>query len=69
LNETNSNSNKKWKQWLRSINTVDDYFVIFGIVLNAFSLAASFAYGHIIAGIILAICEVILIGAYILKLF
>ncbi|MCE7742539.1 MAG: hypothetical protein GOP50_08760 [Candidatus Heimdallarchaeota archaeon] len=69
MNETNSTSKKKWKQWLHSINTVDDYFVIFGIILNAFSLAISFAYGHIIAGIILTVCEIILVGAYILKLF
>ena len=69
LNETNTNSEKKWKKWLRSYNTLDDYFVLFGIILNAFSLSISFAYGHIIAGIILTVCELTLIGAYLLKLF
>ena len=69
MNETTPESEKKWKKWLPSFNSIDDYFVLIGIILNAFSLAISFAYGHIIAGIILTICELILIGAYVLKLF
>ena len=62
-------SEKKWRRWLPTFNSVDDYFVLFGIILNAVSLAISFAYGHIIAGLILTVCELALIGAYILKLF
>ena len=76
LTEMNQESMKKWKawfisfkRWLASFNTLDDYFVLFGIILNAFSLAISFAYGHIIAGIILSVCEITLIGTMLLKLF
>ncbi len=69
MNEVDTNSEKKWLKWLKSHNSLDDYFVFLGLILNAFSLAVSFAYGHIIAGIILTVCELALLGAYILKLF
>ncbi|TFG09702.1 hypothetical protein EU534_01890 [Candidatus Heimdallarchaeota archaeon] len=69
MSDSNHKSEKKWKRWLPSFNSIDDYFVLFGIILNAFSLAISFAYGHVIAGVILSLCELALIGAYIVKLF
>ena len=69
MSDVDHKSEKKWKKWLPSFNSVDDYFVLVGIILNAFSLAISFAYGHIIAGVILTLCELALLGAYVLKLF
>jgi hypothetical protein len=69
MNNSTPNKGKKWKKWLSSFNTMDDYFILFGIILNAFSLAISFVYGHVIAGIILTVCEIILIGAFLFKLF
>jgi hypothetical protein len=69
MSDADHETEKKWKRWLPTFNSVDDYFVLFGIILNAFSLTISFAYGHIIAGLILTVCELVLIGVYIIKLF
>ncbi|NPD89211.1 MAG: hypothetical protein HGN29_10845 [Asgard group archaeon] len=65
MDTTNANIKKSWKRIFRS---VDDIFIILGILLNAFSLIFSFVYGHLIAGIILLVCEIILIGIYIMKM-
>ncbi len=50
-------------------NSIDDLFILFGIILNGFSSVVTLTYGHVIAGIILITCEILLIGAYIMKLF
>lgn len=56
---------KSYHQYLGSL---DNLFIFIGIILTAFSLIMSFIYGHVIAGIILVVCEVLLIGVYIFKL-
>jgi hypothetical protein len=48
--------------------SLDDIFIIIGILLNGFSLIYSFLYGHVIAGIVLVVCEMALIGIYVLKM-
>lgn len=59
----------KGKRSLKSILTsIDDIFIIFGIILNGISAIISLVLGHGIAGIILVICEIILIGIYLLKM-
>ncbi|MHA2357167.1 MAG: hypothetical protein ACXABK_00155 [Candidatus Heimdallarchaeaceae archaeon] len=60
-----SNSKRNWKNMFRSL---DDIFIIIGILLNGFSLIYSFLYGHVIAGIVLVVCEMALIGIYVLKM-
>ena len=66
LNEVNSN---KKKHWLVSFTSFEDLLILIGIILNIFSIVISFAYGHIIAGIMLVVCEILLILAYVIKLF
>jgi predicted membrane channel-forming protein YqfA (hemolysin III family) len=61
----NSNSGRKWKNIFRSI---DDIFIVIGILLNGFSLIYSFLYGHIIAGIVLVVCEIALASIYRLRM-
>jgi len=65
LDTTNATSKRNWK---RIFQSVDDIFIIIGILLNGFSLVFSFVYGHLIAGVILLVCEIILIGIYIMKM-
>jgi len=65
LETTNKNNKRNWKTIFRS---VDDIFIILGILLNGFSLIFSFIYGHLIAGLILLVCEIILITIYIMKM-
>ena len=65
LNTTNGTKRKKWKEIFTS---VDDLFIILGILLNGVSLIVSFIEGHVIAGLILVGCEIALIVAYILKM-
>ena len=65
LETTNKNNKRNWKTIFRS---VDDIFIILGILLNGFSLIFSFIYGHLIAGLILLACEIILIIIYIMKM-
>ena len=65
LDVTNANTKRSWKRIFRS---VDDIFIIIGILLNGFSLIFSFVNGHLIAGIILLVCEIILIGIYVMKM-
>ena len=50
------------------LGSLDSWFIFIGIILTGFSLIMSFLYGHMIAGIILVVCEVLLIGVYVLKL-
>jgi hypothetical protein len=65
METANANNKKNWKNIFRSI---DDIFIIIGILLNGFSLIFSFVYGHLIAGIILLVCEIILVLTYIMKM-
>ena len=65
LNATKENKKRVWKEAFRSI---DDLFIFFGILLNGASLIVSFIEGHVIAGLILVVCEIALIVAYILKI-
>ncbi|MHA2309394.1 MAG: hypothetical protein ACXABJ_08970, partial [Candidatus Heimdallarchaeaceae archaeon] len=65
LDTENATSKRNWK---RIFQSVDDIFIIIGILLNGFSLIFSFVYCHLIAGIILLVCEIILIGIYIMKI-
>jgi len=65
LNITNGNKSRKWKEIFSS---VDDLFIIFGILLNGTSAIVSLIEGHLIAGLILIVCEIALIVAYLLKI-
>ncbi len=65
LSTTNGNKGRKWKEIFSS---VDDLFIIFGILLNGASAVVSFIEGHLIAGLILVACEIALIVAYVLKI-
>jgi hypothetical protein len=65
LNTTNRNKGRKWKEIFSS---VDDLFIIFGILLNGASAVVSLIEGHLIAGLILVACEIALIVAYVLKI-
>ncbi len=65
LDTVNTDTKKGWK---RIFQSVDDIFIILGILLNGFSLIFSFVYGHLIAGIILTICELLLVGIYVMKM-
>ncbi len=65
LGNINKFLKKSYHQYLGSL---DDLFIFIGIILTCFSLIMSFIYGHVIAGIILVVCEVLLIGVYIFKL-
>jgi hypothetical protein len=56
------------REWKRILQSVDDIFIILGILLNGFSLVFSFVYGHLVAGIILTISEILLVGIYIMKM-
>ncbi len=65
MNTTNGNIKKKWKE---IISSVDDLFIIFGILLNGASAIVSLFEGHLIAGLILVACEIVLIVAYTMKI-
>ncbi|MHA1345390.1 MAG: hypothetical protein ACTSVO_00365 [Candidatus Heimdallarchaeaceae archaeon] len=65
LNITNGKKSRKWKEALFS---VDDLFIILGILLNGASAIVSLIEGHLIAGLILIVCEIALIVAYIMKM-
>ncbi|MCK5140834.1 MAG: hypothetical protein KAQ70_01455 [Candidatus Heimdallarchaeota archaeon] len=65
MNTTNGVKSKKWKEIFSS---VDDLFIIFGILLNGASVIVSLIEGHLIAGLILVVCEIALIVAYVLKI-
>ncbi|MCG3216596.1 MAG: hypothetical protein KAS63_07715 [Candidatus Heimdallarchaeota archaeon] len=65
MTEANIKLKRNWKKLFSSI---DDLFILFGIILNGFSTITSFIYGHKIAGIILLICELILLGIYFMKM-
>ena len=80
MSAENKENNEKSKNFVVSISnflkrsynqylgSLDNWFIFLGILLTGFSLAMSFIYGHIIAGIILVVCEVLLLGVYLLKL-
>jgi hypothetical protein len=65
LSTKNGNIGKKWKEIFTS---VDDLFIIFGILLNGASAIVSLIEGHLIAGLILSACEIALLVAYIMKI-
>lgn len=65
MNTTNGNKSRKWKE---TFTSVDDLFIIFGILLNGASAIVSLIEGHLIAGLILIVCEIALIVAYVLKI-
>lgn len=57
----------KEKQRLK-IFSLDDFFFLFGTILSGISSIISIIYGHLIAGIILIVCTILLIGIYFLKM-
>ncbi|MCK4972840.1 MAG: hypothetical protein KAS52_05935 [Candidatus Heimdallarchaeota archaeon] len=65
MNTTNGNKSRKWKE---TFSSVDDLFIIFGILLNGASAIVSLIEGHLIAGLLLIVCEIALIVAYVLKI-
>ncbi|MHA1592600.1 MAG: hypothetical protein ACTSUP_09025 [Candidatus Heimdallarchaeaceae archaeon] len=65
MNTTNGIKSKKWKE---TFSSVDNLFIIFGILLNGVSAIVSLIEGHLIAGLILVVCEIALIVAYVLKI-
>ena len=68
MNKTNIENNKIHARIIRSLRSIDNLFIYFGLILNGFSMVVSFVYGHIIAGIILLICELLFVGIYATKL-
>ena len=67
MNKTNIENNKIHVRIIRSLRSIDNLFIYFGLILNGFSMVVSFVYGHIIAGIILLICELLFVGIYATK--
>ena len=68
MNKTNIENNKIHARIIRSLRSIDNLFIYFGLILNGFSMVVSFVNGHIIAGIILLICELLFVGIYATKL-
>jgi len=68
MNETTSKTKILLMRITRSFQSIDNLFIYFGLILNGFSTIVSFVYGHIIAGIILLVCELLFIGIYATKL-
>lgn len=62
-----SETKGKEKQKLKLLS-LDDLFFLFGTILCGISSIISIIYGHLIAGIILAVCTILLICIYILKM-
>ncbi|MHA1416392.1 MAG: hypothetical protein ACTSRR_09055 [Candidatus Heimdallarchaeaceae archaeon] len=50
------------------ILTIDDIFILFGILMNGISIVIGFILGFTIASLFLLLCEIILVGMYILKM-
>lgn len=48
--------------------TIDDIFILFGILMNGISIVIGFILGFTIASLFLLLCEIILVGMYILKM-
>ncbi|MHA1873491.1 MAG: hypothetical protein ACTSVB_05190 [Candidatus Heimdallarchaeaceae archaeon] len=48
--------------------TIDDIFILFGILMNGISIVIGFILGFTTASLILLLCEIILVGMYILKM-
>ena len=61
--ETKDKEKQKFK-----LLSLDDLFFLFGTILCGISSIISIICGHLIAGIILVICTILLIGIYILKM-
>lgn len=68
MNETSIESISILERLLRSLRSIDSIFIYVGLILNGFSMVVSFVYGHIIAGIILLVCELLFAGIYATKL-
>ena len=47
---------------------VDELFFMFGVIMNVISIVFAFYFGHIIAGILLTLCELVLLSLGVLRL-
>jgi len=69
VNSLNILNKKIPGNFLKKVFTsIDEIFIILGVLLNAISLITSFILGHVIAATILLVCELILIIIYFLKM-